>query len=141
MSDLAPDPEAILLESNRTSPEPDQAKPRTLAGDALYDLRHNRIFWLSAVMMVFVAALVLFPDFIADAEKTSSLSGGCDLSNSLLPPSKEYWFGTDQQGCDVFSLSVYGARPSVMVGVFGALGVALIGAVCRAHRRLLRWSD
>ena len=52
-----------------------------------------------------VTAMVLFPGLIADAEKTSSLSGGCDLSNSLLPPSKEYWFGTDQQGCDVFALS------------------------------------
>jgi oligopeptide transport system permease protein len=129
MSDLTPEPETILLDSNRTSPKADGAKPRTLAGDAWYDLRHNRIFWLSAVMIVFVAALVLFPGLIADQEKTSSLSGGCDLSNSLLPPSKEYWFGTDQQGCDVFSLSVFGARPSVMVGIFGALGITLIGAL------------
>lgn len=37
--------------------------------------------------------------------------------------------GTDQQGCDVYSLSIYGARPSVAVGVIAAVGTTLIGAV------------
>ena len=73
--------------------------------------------------------MVFFPNLVADEAKTSSLSGGCDLSNSLLPPSDEYWFGTDQQGCDVYSLSVYGARPSVAVGVIAAVGTTLIGAL------------
>ena len=74
-------------------------------------------------------AMVLFPGLLANAEKTSSLTGGCDLTNSLLPPSSEYWFGTDQLGCDVYSLSIYGARPSVMVGVIAAVVTTLIGAV------------
>ncbi len=115
-------------DEDRLAPPVDRSKPRTLAGDAWYDLRHNVVFWISAVILVMVTAMVLFPGLIADAEKTSSLSGGCDLSNSLLPPSKEYWFGTDQQGCDVFSLSVFGARPSVMVGVIAALVTTIFGA-------------
>ncbi len=30
----------------------DTSKPRTLWGDAWYDLKHNKIFWMSALMMV-----------------------------------------------------------------------------------------
>jgi oligopeptide transport system permease protein len=131
MSDNTPQAEYILAlepDEDRLSLPVDRAKPRTLAGDAWYDLRHNAVFWISAVILVMVTAMVLFPALIADVEKTSSLSGGCDLSNSLLPPSKEYWFGTDQQGCDVFSLSVFGARPSVMVGVIAAVVTTIFGA-------------
>jgi oligopeptide transport system permease protein len=131
MSDNTPQAEYVLVsepDEDRLAPPVDRTKPRTLAGDAWYDLRHNVVFWISAVILVMVTAMVLFPGLIADVEKTSSLSGGCDLSNSLLPPSKEYWFGTDQQGCDVFSLSVFGARPSVMVGVIAAVVTTLFGA-------------
>ncbi|MGB8020708.1 MAG: ABC transporter permease [Candidatus Nanopelagicales bacterium] len=134
MSDLTPEAELILAgqadaADRLAPPEPPGAQPRTLAGDAWYDLRHNWIFWSSAVLLFFVMIMVLFPNLIADEAKTSSLSGGCDLSNSLLPPSSEYWFGTDQQGCDVYSLSVFGARPSVSVGVIATVVTTLIGAV------------
>jgi oligopeptide transport system permease protein len=132
MSDNTPQAGLILSDEAddiRLEPPPDTAKPRTLAGDAWYDLRHNVIFWISFVILVLVAAMVLFPGIIADQEKTSSLSGGCVLSNSLLPPSSEHWFGTDQQGCDVYSLSVFGARPSVMVGVIAAFVTTITGAL------------
>jgi oligopeptide transport system permease protein len=107
----------------------DTSKPRTLWGDAWYDLKHNKVFWISAVMIVAVMAMVLFPGLLADGEKTSSLTGGCDLTDSLLPPDSQYWFGTDQLGCDVYSMSIYGARPSVMVGVISAVVTTFIGAV------------
>lgn len=128
-------PEApLILEgepevAERLTPTPEGRKPRTLSGDAWYDLRHNWLFWTSVVLLFFVMMMVLFPGLIADESRTSSLSGGCDLSNSLLPPSPEYRFGTDQQGCDVYSLSVFGARPSVSVGVIAAVMTTLIGAV------------
>lgn len=130
MSENAPQAELILVDEHddvRLAAPDDKSKPRTLAGDAWYDLRHNVIFWISAVMLFFVLAMVLFPGLIADETKTSSLTGGCDLTNSLLPPGPEYRFGTDQLGCDVYSLSVYGARPSVMVGVIAALVTTLTG--------------
>ena len=132
MSDNTPQASRILADEAddvRLERPPDTAKSRTLVGDAWYDLRHNVVFWISFVILVMVAAMVLFPGIIADQERTSSLSGGCDLSNSLLPPSSENWFGTDQQGCDVYSLSVFGARPSVMVGVIAAIVTTITGAL------------
>lgn len=131
MSDNTPQAELLLSTDHdeaRLAPE-SPGRTRTLAGDAWYDLRHNGVFWLAAVLLVFITGMVLFPGVFADAEKTSSLSGGCDLSDSLLPPSSQHWFGTDQQGCDVYALSVFGARPSVMVGVIAAVATTLIGAL------------
>ena len=131
MSDPALPPSQMLLveEPPRTEDVPiDTRPPRTLMQDAWYDLKRNKLFWLAAVMITFVTAMVLFPGLIADRDKTDSLLGGCDLSNSLLPPSSEYWFGTDQLGCDVYSMTIYGARPSVAVGLICTLVTVVVGA-------------
>lgn len=105
----------------------DTSKPRTLWQDAWYELRHKVIFWISVVLLVFVGLMVFFPFLMANQDRTSSLTGGCSLGNSLLPPSSENWFGTDQLGCDVYSLTIFGARPSVSVGVIASVVTTLIG--------------
>jgi oligopeptide transport system permease protein len=107
----------------------DASNPRGLLGDAWYGLRRTWYFWISLVLIVFVAAISIFPQFFADKEKTSSLTGGCQLMDSLLPPSSEHWFGTDQLGCDVYSLTIYGARPSVITALIATAATVLIGAI------------
>lgn len=120
----------MLVEEHLSAEVPaNAAAPRTLWGDAWYDLRRSSMFWISAVLLFFVALMVLFPFLLANQDRTSSLAGGCNLSNSLLPPSSEYWFGTDQLGCDVYALTIFGARPSVAVGVIAAVLTTFIGAV------------
>ena len=39
-----------------------------------------------------------------------------NLMDSLSPPSKEFWLGTDQYGRDILSRLIYGARLSLMIG-------------------------
>ncbi|MGV1003562.1 MAG: ABC transporter permease [Candidatus Nanopelagicales bacterium] len=133
MSDSAVDrTEAMAKTGLAGAPDPSRQpaqQVRTWAGDAWYDLRHNRIFWISAAMLSVTMVMVLFPGVIADYDKTTSLAGGCDLSDSLQSPNALHWFGTDQQGCDVYSLSVFGARPSVTVGVLASISTTLIGAL------------
>jgi ABC-type dipeptide/oligopeptide/nickel transport system permease subunit len=49
-----------------------------------------------------------------------------DLINSLSPPSRSHWLGTDIQGRDVWARLVYGARVSLSVGfVSQAIALAL----------------
>src|SRR5947207_3067546 len=49
-----------------------------------------------------------------------------DISQSLDPPSATHWFGTDDQGRDVFARVLYGARLSLSVAVISvAIGVIL----------------
>ncbi len=102
--------------------------PRSLWGDAWYGLRRTWYFWISAVLVVFIVLITVFPNWFADQEKTSSLSGGCNLMDSLMPPSSEHWFGTDQLGCDVYALTIFGARPSVITAVVATLATVLLGA-------------
>lgn len=49
------------------------------------------------------------------------------LATPLLPPSREYLFGTDHVGRDVLSRIIYGARVSLVVGVAAQLLSAAIG--------------
>ncbi|MHB8567499.1 MAG: ABC transporter permease [Nitrososphaerales archaeon] len=54
--------------------------------------------------------------------------GPYDTSNSVYaPPSLSHLLGTDYQGKDVLSQLVWGAIPSMVVGVLGAMGAVLIG--------------
>ena len=136
MSDPTPAAELSLVSGSVTP------TGRGLLGDAWLDLRRSPIFWVSATLIILVLLLVLVPGLIADAEKTSSLTGGCQLSDSLQAPSAEHWFGTDQQGCDVYALTVFGARPSVTVGVIGAVTTTLIGVLIGVTAGYFgRWVD
>lgn len=50
-----------------------------------------------------------------------------DLLNSLLPPSAEHWFGTDQLGRDVFSRVIVGARDILTVAPIATLASTVLG--------------
>ena len=39
----------------------------------------------------------------------------------LLPPSSEYWFGTDHLGRDIFTRTILGGRVAILVTFFGSL--------------------
>lgn len=47
-----------------------------------------------------------------------------DLGSALLAPSSEHWFGTDQQGRDIFSRVLVGTQISLTVG-FAAVAISL----------------
>jgi len=50
-----------------------------------------------------------------------------DLMNSLLPPSAEHWFGTDQLGRDVFSRVIVGARDILTVAPLATILSTVVG--------------
>ena len=103
--------------------------PRSQLGDAWYDLRHQKVFWLSAFIIVVILLIAIFPNAFADVNKTSSLTGGCDFTNDYLkPPSSAHWFGTDQLGCDIYSFTIFGARPSLAVGLIASILTTALGA-------------
>ncbi|NLB19497.1 MAG: ABC transporter permease [Clostridium sp.] len=51
-----------------------------------------------------------------------------DFAMKKLPPSSEYWLGTDEQGRDVFLRLFLGGRMSLLVGVIAAGFTVIIGA-------------
>ncbi len=52
---------------------------------------------------------------------------GANLMVAEEPPGREFWFGTDAQGRDIYSRVLYGARISLTVGIFAQLINTIIG--------------
>lgn len=50
-----------------------------------------------------------------------------DLENVLAAPTGAHWFGTDDLGRDILSRLIWGARPSLLVGVIGVGIGAVLG--------------
>lgn len=91
---------------------------RSLSADAWYDLRRNPVFWIAGAVAALMMLLAAFPGLFSSVDARTAL---CSLSDSLRPPDAQHWFGFDKQGCDVYARVVYGARSSVLVGVFSTL--------------------
>jgi oligopeptide transport system permease protein len=101
-----------------------RGKPRSLSRDAWRDLRGNPIFVISAVVIFILVLMAAFPGWFTAKSPTF-----CDLNLSRGGPSSEAWFGYDVQGCDVYARTIYGARASILVGVFTTLSVVVIGGL------------
>ncbi|KPC91231.1 peptide ABC transporter permease, partial [Streptomyces sp. NRRL F-6602] len=99
-------------------------RPRSLWSDAWRDLRRNPVFLISSLIILFLVVISIWPSLIASGNPLS-----CDLAKSQQGSQPGHPFGFNQQGCDVYTRTVYGARTSVAVGVLATLGVAVLGSV------------
>ena len=106
--------------------------PSGLWNEAWRRLRRNPGAIVGFVLVgLFVIVAVFAPLIAPESPRTGDLSR---LGGSCCPgPSIDHLFGIDQQGRDVFSRVVYGARYSLLIGVVSvAVGLSLgllIGAV------------
>ncbi|WP_225827283.1 ABC transporter permease [Streptomyces naphthomycinicus] len=118
--------EAATLEPAPTAPQVTgpAGKPRSLWSDAWRDLRRNPVFLLSALVILFLVFISLWPSAIASGSPLT-----CDLAKAQDGPAPGAPFGYDGQGCNVYTRTVYGARTSVTVGLCATLGVVLFGSV------------
>jgi peptide/nickel transport system permease protein len=55
-----------------------------------------------------------------------------DFEAFLSPPSAEHWFGTTQNGFDMFALTMRGLQKSLIIGLLGALLSTALAAVAGA---------
>jgi peptide/nickel transport system permease protein len=94
-------------------PEDDKAEKRTL----------GFAFWISVIWLVLVIGAALLAPFLAikAPEAKFNITG----ERPPYAPSGKHWFGTDQDGRDMFSRTIYGARTSLAVG-FAAIAFGLL---------------
>ena len=130
------------------------AAPAPPAGSRWRDARRAALrsptFLSGAAILLFWTLCALFGARLTPYDPLAD-----DVINSLLPPSAEYWFGTDQLGRDVFSRVISGARDILTVaplatllgtaagttlglatGYFGGLFDALVGRIVDAFLAL-----
>src|SRR5271168_3665422 len=101
-------------------------RPWTRGSDMAELLRHPK-FIIAAMLILLILVVAAFPAVFSGADPTYA-----DPSQSLLGPSAAHWFGTDLQGHDIYSRTVYGARASVTVGLGATLVVFIVGGALGA---------
>ncbi|MDQ8702321.1 ABC transporter permease [Streptomyces sp. LHD-70] len=110
--------------------KPEQRKPRSLWGDAWFELRHRPMFWVSATLLVLLLLIAAFPGLFTSADPTKG-----DLTNHFLskPELTHFfqpdWFGYDGQGRSIYARVIYGTRASILVGVGVTAAVTLVGGL------------
>lgn len=82
----------------------------------------NKMAVTSAGLILIIVIIALFAPFLAPHDPDAQ-----DLSSSMQPSSADHWFGTDKQGRDIFSRILYGARTTLLGGVFVVLISVVIG--------------
>lgn len=99
-------------------------KGRSLTSDAMRELRRNPLFIIPMLAILLMIVVAAFPQLF-----TSKDPRNCDLITSREPPSAEHWFGVDLQGCDYYTTVLYGARPSITIGIVTTAVAALIAVL------------
>jgi peptide/nickel transport system permease protein len=77
--------------------------------------------WAFALTLLITVVAIAAP-LVAHADPTAQ-----HLASRLEGPSFAHWMGTDELGRDMFARVVYGARVSMLVGVFVVVGGGLVG--------------
>lgn len=95
---------------------------RSLWGDAFIRLRRNRLAITGGVIILLIALTTIVYPFVSKFDFASQ-----DLNAILQGPNRTHLLGTDELGRDVLTRLIYGARTSLMVGIFTQLIVLGIG--------------
>src|SRR5882724_2659276 len=87
----------------------------------------NRLTIIGLAIVALLVFVAIFAPWLATYDV-----GATNLTMRYLPPSGEFWFGTDSTGRDIFSRVLFGARISLEVGIIVVVVSALIGTVLGA---------
>ena len=104
---------------------------RLLVGDLWHEFTHSPVAMLAATVALLCLLGALFAPWLAPHNPSDLAT--LDLADSHLPPAwladgrATYPLGTDDQGRDILSSLLYGARISLMVGLSSVALSVLIG--------------
>jgi peptide/nickel transport system permease protein len=77
----------------------------------------------AGLLVLLLLSVAVFADRIAPHHYNET-----SLLDTLQPPSRAHWFGTDELGRDVLSRVIYGAQISMTVGIVATALSVLLGA-------------
>ena len=112
---------------NQSEPIAVESPPEVADGPAADRVAPRRLgvsFWTAIGWIFLVSAAALVASWLPITDPEEIGVGG-----RLEGPSWDNWFGTDSNGRDMFSRTIWGARVSLMVGLVSILAGFLIGGV------------
>ncbi|MFC5337892.1 ABC transporter permease [Leucobacter denitrificans] len=101
-----------------------KAKKQNLWTDAWEDMRGRPMFWISAVIILLVTVVALFPTLFTSVDPRE-----CILSRSNGAGAPGHPLGFNKQGCDIYSRMLHGTSTSVSVGLIVILMTFVIGSL------------
>ncbi|MFN7002925.1 MAG: ABC transporter permease [Roseinatronobacter sp.] len=115
-----------------TSENRPNAFARAWDSDIAWSFRHSPLAIVAAVVSLLIILAAVFAPWIAPHDPFNPAS--LNLMDGFTPPMEPnqftgnvYWLGTDNQGRDVFSTILYGARISLFVGFMAVLFAMVLG--------------
>ena len=99
-------------------------KPTTWRQIVVRQFLRNRGATIGAVVVLLVVLVAIFAPVLAPYSPVEM-----HPKDQLLPPSAQYWMGTDHYGRDIFSRVIYGSRISLQVGILANLFSVVLGMV------------
>jgi oligopeptide transport system permease protein len=103
-------------------------KARSTWSEAWSFMRKRPMFWISAVLILFIGVVALFPSWFTSTAPNSD----CFLENSAGAPEAGHPFGFTKQGCDIFARTIFGTQGSITVGLLATLIVTVFGGIIGA---------
>jgi len=94
-------------------------------GKLLKLLLTSRMGRVGIVIFAIFAFIAIFAPYLRTVDPIKFGLPG----NQLLPPSAEFWFGTDRLGRDIWSQTIYGTRVALIVGFTAAATTVSIGTL------------
>lgn len=91
----------------------------------------------AVIVLLFMGGAIAAP-LLAPYDPAQQLPEGLTLQGSPLPPSQQFWLGTDLLGRDLLSRLLYGARASLLVGLVANSVAVLLGTFLGAMSGYLR---
>jgi peptide/nickel transport system permease protein len=96
--------------------------------DAWRRLMRNKLALVGIAIIGIVILAAVFAPVLAQQDPNENGVFKAYPRERKLPPSLEYPMGTDDLGRDMLSLIIYGARISILVGVFAVSFAIIVGA-------------
>jgi peptide/nickel transport system permease protein len=90
----------------------------------VYQLLGSKGTVIGASILLVLVLVALAAPIIAPAEPTRT-----SPADALRPPSRDFFFGTDQFGRDVFTRVLYGARISLIIGLISVSIAVVVGTL------------
>ncbi|HVC82020.1 MAG TPA: ABC transporter permease [Chloroflexota bacterium] len=110
---------------------------RTVIPNWLKLLLSNRFALVGSIMLLIIVLAAIFAPLLTTYDPS-----GIASAQSSLSPTSGNWFGTNQQGEDIFSQVIYGGRLSLTIGaIVGVLGVSLAMIVGMLAGYIGGWID